>query len=39
MMEAIINFFHNYNAEIAIGTFGILAIAFIIVMVPSEWPR
>ena len=39
MIESVINFFQYYNAEIAIATFGVLALAFIVVMVPSEWPR
>ena len=39
MIDPIINFFQYHNAEIAIATFGVLVIAFIIVMVPSEWPR
>jgi len=38
-MDLIINFFQYHNAEIAIATFGVLAIAFIAVMIPSEWPR
>ncbi len=39
MIESVINFFQYHNAEIAIASFGILVLAFIVVMVPSEWPR
>lgn len=39
MADKIYSFFVGYNNDIAIITLGILSVAFIIVMIISEWKR
>lgn len=38
-MEFVINFFNDYDHIMAIGGFTSLVLIFIIIMIPSEWPR
>jgi hypothetical protein len=38
-LDYLANLLKDYNEIIAVISFAVLAIAFIAVMIPSEWPR